>query len=125
MCLHFLTFRHNIACEQEFVSSCAGDECMWHLRMDEMASSEIKRNEFPCLPSSEWSVWHYGTIAKDLIAKRSQISRVVCGHCSPGSLGECGLSSVECVLCGRFTSAWCIAELCVLSVIAWILFLVF
>lgn len=101
---------------------------MWHLKKDEMAASEIKRNEVslsPDLMSSEWSVWHYGTIAKDLLAKRSQTPRTACGHCSPGSLGERGLSSVECVLCGRFTRAWCIAELCVLSVIAWILFLVF
>lgn len=78
----------------------------------------LKEIRFPCLLSSEWSVWHYGTIAKDLIEKSSQISRIVYGHCCPGSLEECGLSLVECVLCGWFTRAWCIAELCVLSVIA-------
>lgn len=27
--LHFLTFRHNIACKQKFVSSCVRDEYLW------------------------------------------------------------------------------------------------
>lgn len=56
-----------------------------------MVTSETKRNWVflsLLLMSSELSVWHYGTAGNNFIEKSSQISGIVCGHCSPNSYGK-------------------------------------